>query len=509
MPSRNGLTYHVEEVRPCGPIQSGPPPGPLPARTGPDHPRMGRSPNSLHEDCYASDVSPHAGPHGANVRIQYFKNDARFGGLCPTFVFDSHGRLLTPTYTAGKAFLLCFEPGSLDVRDVIEIPGRDVKVKTFFQGGFNKIFKDTSGGAYFFVDKQDRAVIPTTEDTIWIVDRQGPMFRRVACVIDVREALRQRASDDKLTATLPVWQSNGPDFYWFTSRQGIVGVASEATRRTAAFYDLRLQGWDVSKADEEIQNSFAVNAKGCFVVTNYALYRLAFDGRRVERVWRAPYCRLDSPKCPTCPDNDPPSRKKPKLKPGQIDFGSGTTPTLLGDKYVVICDGQRTLNVCVYDQDTGALLSRMPLFREKGGACENSPIVHDGGILVGNTYGYVHPLHHLLAKESGVARVNMDSGSGALSSSWYDPKLEVMSSPPKLSRGNGYVYSYSMKKTSAVQRRWSVLAFDYKTGKVGYEVPVFEGAKVEFDNAWGSLTIGPDRALYIAMWKGFLRVRDA
>src|SRR5690242_6454932 len=116
MSSLNGLDYHVQSVRPSGEIKSGPVPGKLPPRAGADHPRMAKSPNSLHEDPYASDVSPHAGPSGPKAEIDYFVNEEQFGGLCPSFAFDSKGALLTLTFSAGKAFALCFEPGTLDLR---------------------------------------------------------------------------------------------------------------------------------------------------------------------------------------------------------------------------------------------------------------------------------------------------------------------------------------------------------------------------------------------------------
>src|SRR5690606_36397109 len=117
---------------------------------------------------------------------------------------------------------------------------------------------------------------------------------------------------DKLTACVPVWDESGAaPAYWYTTQGGTVGVVGE---RADAHISLPL--------GERIQNGIAVNQRGAFVVSTHALYHLSFDDGNVNTCWRRPY------------------ERGAELKPGQIDLGSGTTPTLMGSRFVVIGDGR-------------------------------------------------------------------------------------------------------------------------------------------------------------------------
>ena len=63
-----------------------------------------------------------------------------------------------------------FDPQTLDAarRDAAAAPQPE-------RGGGNP-FTDFSGGGYFYLDNQDRAVIPTTTRHIWVVgETSGPL----------------------------------------------------------------------------------------------------------------------------------------------------------------------------------------------------------------------------------------------------------------------------------------------------------------------------------------------
>src|SRR5207245_5094312 len=86
-------------------------------------------------------------------------------------------------------------------------------------------------------------------------------------------------------------------------------------------------------AGEEIENSFAVGPDGVFIVSDHAMYGFTADAASgaPEIGWREVYDRGT------------------RRKVGQIDQGSGTTPTLLGEERVAIGDNaEPRLNVLLY-----------------------------------------------------------------------------------------------------------------------------------------------------------------
>lgn len=517
MPRRGDLEYVIETRDAIGKVTAPAQTVALEAKRGAKHPRMSPHSNSLHDDCRASDVSEWAGPSSADPVIHYFKNQAAFAGMCPAFAFDAQGRMLTISFSKGKAHLMAFEPRQLELIDVAPLPGRQVRVGDVLLHGLGGIFNDTSGGAYFFVDHEGSVVVPTVRDEIWIVTRKADGSFGQTEILPVNAALSQRTNDDKLTACLPDWSpdAHGADYYWFTTREGIIGLASRGQRRVVDTFDLRAQNPAIQHDNEQIQNSFASGPKGAFIVSNFAMYRFQRNGETIEKVWRSGYCRLDMGRSTACPYNDDLGGRAPKKKPGQIDFGSGTTPTLLGDEWVVIGDAERTVQACVYSQDTGELRGRAPLFQGRSSACENSFVGHGDTILAGNTYGYIDPfdfatkpVRSMRRKVPGYTRLDLVPGDGNPRQGWDQPRLEVMSAPPKLSQANGLVYAYSMKRHRLMQRTWSLLGIDFRTGEVVYRVPVFQSMRMQHDNAWGSMTIGPDRSIFICNWKGFLKIGD-
>ncbi len=90
--------------------------------------------------------------------------------------------------------------------------------------------------------------------------------------------------------------------------------------------------------DEHVSNSLAVDENGgIYVVTSAALYRVQWDGQDLSVRWSVPY------------------QTNGKQYTGRLGVGSGTTPTLMGvgdqDKFVVIADGQRVMNILLLWRD--------------------------------------------------------------------------------------------------------------------------------------------------------------
>lgn len=473
-------------------------PRPLP-RTNALHPCMARHTSTMHDDGYSSDASVFCGPHGTTSEIRYFKNTTtKFGGICASFGIDDAGNLFTISFTRTSTTLLRLDPTTLDPLNAFALPPRDVKI---WDAIFNvdKVFKSTAG-AYFYVDNFGRVVVPTLNRDIWVVGTDPSaaandyfkLFFRIPTGVP---------ESDSINATMPVWSATphsaaqvAPEGYWFLTQGGSVGVARPAARPQVATITL--------PNGERVGNSFACGAKGLFVVSERALYRLALVNGVITILWRTDY-------------------EQGKQKLGQLSPGSGTTPTLLGDRFVSIGDNAAVMKACLFDQDTGKLLSAVPVFGDQiGSACENSFIGYDNALVVSNTYGYLNPMHMRGYQQSfGIVRLDADPVSGALTQRWYRKDVAAMSGIPKLALGNGLIYVYTMKwleKPTLGDKphqdlhgrwRWTVLGLDFATGQTMYSQDVFEGMpSLDHDNGWGTLAPGADGSLYVGMWRGVMRV---
>jgi hypothetical protein len=453
----------------------------------------------MHEDLYTSDCSVHAGPYGPKADIRYFVNrSTMFGGICPTFAIDSKHRVLTISFSRNKTTLLELDFDTFEPRAALELPPREAPI-TDILVDVDRIFQSTAGGAYFVIDVHDRVVIPTVANEIWIVaQREG---RPPAEYFEVQFKLVADApADDLMTSAMPVSTETlpGPDEpaplgYWFITERGRIGVARPPEGPQVP--SLHLPG------DEQIGNSCTLGKNGLFVVSDQALYRFELVGDEIVQRFRATY-------------------EQGEPKRGQIAPGSGTSPTLLGEDYVVIGDGAKVTNVCVYDQLTGDLVAKYPVFGDQlGSACENSFLGHRASIVAGNTYGYMNPIQQgRNIRTPGLIRLDLDESSGELVPRWYNQELDVMSSTPKLSLENGLIYVYTMRWVREPVKigrvilvrgvaEWSLVGVDFETGEVVYDQPVFRAKqRSKYDNGWATLTLAPDGAAYLGMWRGAIRL---
>ena len=131
-----------------------------------------------------------------------------------------------------------------------------------------------------------------------------------------------------------------------------------------------------------------------------------------------------------------------KIKPGHLNDGSGTTPTLVGDEHVVIVDNApEQVNLLAFSQKDGTLISKIPLFEPGKGAVENSVVAYGNHLVVGNTYGYVDPFVEN-STAGGIMRIDFDEESGT-----YEPvegwpatgHFDAKTATPKLSTSRGLI----------------------------------------------------------------------
>ena len=127
-------------------------PQPVTAPAPPQHPFLAPDPgNNIHNDAYMTDAYPGPGPLGVDPKVTSTLQVAE----CASLTFDRRGRLETVCVGAIRPTLKLFDPTSLKQIASYNLPPRPL--------GLN-LFTDFSGGGYFYLDDQDRAVIPTTSN---------------------------------------------------------------------------------------------------------------------------------------------------------------------------------------------------------------------------------------------------------------------------------------------------------------------------------------------------------
>ena len=487
----------------AGPVPSGPGakkvpaylgepavPKPIPGDPVPANPHMAAPGHAaMHADSYASDTYPFAGPLGRDPQVL---SDAKaFGlpGMCSTVNYARSTGLIVAQCTRASTFALrLIDPVTLKDLAVHELPARSSTVTAVTGLDFDKIMSDTSGGAYFYLDDRDRAVLADSAFHVRRfahVKKDGKWSFQVTDDWDLREYVpndcptwtrpRPKGECDPVTSVQPDWEGN----IWWVTRQGRIGTIDPGTGRIQV---IRLDG-------EEIQNSFAASRDGVSVVSNHALYQLKADAKgKPEILWRKAYDRGT------------------RRKSGQLDQGSGTTPTFLDGEYVAITDNaEPRMNVQVHRASDGEVVCREPVFQDGASATDNSLIGFGRSLVVENNSGYANFLKLPAGGSSvgGMSRVDVtEDGCRTV----WTSKERSPSTVAKASVAAGLVYAYTKEPREDRIDAWYLTAIDFHTGRTVYKV--LAGTGKLFDNNWAPINLGPDGTAYIGVVGGLVAVRD-
>ncbi|HEX8856820.1 MAG TPA: hypothetical protein VF752_14580 [Thermoleophilaceae bacterium] len=441
-------------------------PEPISAPLPPRHPFMAPNERSnLHVDAYQSDSNPTSGPLGNKTeRASTFQ-----GADCASVSFDQRNRIVTICVGLQGPRLVMMDPRTLDTLATFNLPPR---IPT--GGG---IFTDFSGGGYFYLDNQDRAVLPTTTRHIYVVrETDAPGFA-LDKDYDVSAAV---PFGDSILSAMPDWSGR----IWFVSKKGVVGYVDPATGQARSLNTL-----------EPIGNSFAVDETGgVYIVTDKAMYRFdAPAGLPPVATWREPYDNIG------------------QMKPGQSQAGSGTTPTLIGANYVAITDNADPMKIVVYKRAATVAGSRLvctaPVFQQGSGDTDQSLIGIGNSIVTENNYGYSSPLATENGKTTtpGLERVDIAPDGSACRTVWRSNET-APTVVPKLSLGAGLVYTYTKPPRDDGQDPWYFTALDFDTGKTVFKRLAGEG--LGFNNNYAPVTIRPDSSAYVGTLGGLVRIYD-
>jgi hypothetical protein len=448
---------------------------PLPAIVQPHHPWLAESQrSSMHGGSYNWDLNTYPGPLGHDTRTAH-RAFSRILGVAPNIAFDAAGRLITVSLQLNAVELHLLDPETLETLAMVELPEK-------------ASFDDNSGGGYFHLDDRDRVLLAPSDETITIYHvvegQEGPAWQ-LAETHDVSRVLPEGIN---IHDVIPDWSGH----LWFVTGGGLLGYCNKDTGKFFTY--------EMEEDGEVIQNSFAVDQDGLYVVSTDALYlfKTRTDGQ-IYAAWRQDY------------------ENGEVQKPGTLSHGSGTSPTLVGEDLVAIADdGHPFTHVMVYRRREhivgDRVVCKVPLFEEGRSATENSLMVYGDAMVVQNDYGHVFE-GNALATSPGVVRIDVREDRSGCDVVWYNDTM-ISQSLPRLSTATGLLYFYTFKKQAPDDffGGWYLTAVDFDTGEELWDRLISPGTGTIIDplsSVTAPVVLGPNGAAYAGIRTGVVMAKDA
>jgi hypothetical protein len=447
-------------------------PNPVDTSPIPQNPFLAKGTSNCHNDTYMSDLYFTNGPLGESPivrsRLLATPTNRLAAPLC--MAFDQEGRIVTTTSFAREPEVLLIDPVTLATLAAFD----------FSNVGF--------GGSYFYLDNEDRVVLPSL-DKILVLKAEpesDPPGFNIQTMYDLSASV---AAGDAIGYVLPDFNGR----LWFATVGGVVGVLQPDTEEVAT----------VSLHGEQIKNGIAIDENGgVFLASDHAMYRFDKDADGpLVITWYELYDRGT------------------RLKAGQLSQGTGTTPTLMGKKYVAITDNaDPQMNVNVYRREktvTGnRLVCTVPVFQPGQSALDSSLIATDQSIVVANAAGYRvsgHPLLDFNKHDGrllgtmfpGLARIDVDDAGCHIV--WANSSIRTVV-VPKMSVKNGLIYAYDYQKGRGGDEGFYFTAVDFHTGQTVFQRLVGQGSSF---NSYGTVNLHPNgETAYVGVLGGLVEITD-
>jgi hypothetical protein len=354
---------------------------PLPNSGVPQNPNIAPNPFfTAHSDIWMSDTADLAGPLGRNpvVSSTSLPGIERNSWIAAggNIAFDSHGRPVVFVYDIGWASVALLDPDTLDV-----VSSYPLTATPGIGGEGAQKSPYATWSVYGYLDNRDQIHIVSESKKLLTVAETGspdhPVLKQVGEVYDLSPLVDP--TGDRITAVNVDFQGR----YWLNVGTSAKIYLLNPKTAKAPYTDLKWVWLDIDgDYDEAIKNGTALTREGAaYIVTTEAMYRVdagADDQPRI--VWKVPY------------------ETNGEQRSGQVELGSGTTPTVLGEgKYVAITDNAEQLQIVVYRTDARLdpgeerVVCKVKLFEGYGGAGANSNSVvgSRNSIIVQNTTDYL------------------------------------------------------------------------------------------------------------------------
>ncbi|MBV9268006.1 MAG: hypothetical protein JO061_17690 [Acidobacteriaceae bacterium] len=465
-------------------------PNPIHAEAIPEDPFMAPNGESgVHLDAYQSDTYTIPGPLGHSPEV----TSTFLAALCGTVTFDAQRRIVVVCVNV-RPVLYLLDPVSLAILTRFPLP-------------FAQSNGEFGAGGYFFLDNKDRAVIPTRTNDIWRIKEvngsSGTTFvTDHTCSENLPSAI---PSGEEILSTFP----DAHGLLWFTTS----GVSGSLNAHPAMVGTANPDPTDMNAcaiklytlpSGEAIHKSFAVDPDrsrgGVFIVSDHQLYRFdaAPDGTPAV-TWHEAYDRGT------------------ETKPGQRNQGSGTTPTLMGTKFVTIADNaEPRMNVNVYLRaptvNRPRLVCSEPVFQPGTSDTFNLLIATGRSISVENNYGYTGPQDTIFGGTTtpGVTRIDLGGDGDSCHTVWNNDQESAPNVVSQMSLATGLEYTYTKDPSPSDAPQtdpWYFTAIDFHTGQTIYKV--LAGTGVLYNSNYSSVYVGPDgKTAYVGVLGGLVRIHD-
>ena len=473
-------------------------PQPVPGRFDPNPYLAAGTNGTMHGNGYQSDTHEAAGPTGTALTVRSRVAGNGLPRQCATFVFRSDGKPIVMCGGISGFRMVLLDPDSLAALATYDLPIRPSSFQAALKRDMGVMMADSSGGAYLFLDNRNRLVFANSQQVIqrlearqeggkwgFVVEREWDMKPYVPHDCQNWNNWFPAGECDMVTTVMPDHQGR----YWWTTRYGRIGTLDPETGKVA---QIRLKG-------EEIQNALAMDGRAVYIVSDHAQYAFAAGADGVPKeLWRHPYDRGTGRKI------------------GSINQGSGTTPTLLGTRWLTFADNaDGRINLVVLRR--GALkpdepreICKMPVFDGDASATDNSMIGWGNSIILENNAGFKSAFEQKdwRAVRGGIVRLDVREDESGCDVVWTSP-LKAPSVVPKLSAASGIAYFYSFDLVTDADGKetqdWSIVGLDFRTGKQVIKIPT--GCGRGYDNNWASMAIAPDGSFYAGVTGGLVQVR--
>jgi hypothetical protein len=447
---------------------------PIPPPRPPQNPFLAPDPESnIHNDSWMTNTYARGGPTGSSLVTSSGPLPV---SVCSAMLFDRQGHIITLCLSpVGAPVVRVIAPSTLTVLGSYILPDAPSPLRT-------KAFQTFTGGGYFFLDSRGRVWTATKTNHLFVLapNRDGHRVTKVADY-NLTSAVTR---NERITSALPDFRGR----IWFVSKEdGRVGILNPRTRRVR-----------VLRTGEEIENSFTVDRRAVYIVSDKRMYRFSpgRDGRpRID--WSIRY------------------RNSEIHKPSQVDAGSGTTPAILPGGYVAITDNADPMDVVVYrtqrrlPRDSRRIVCQVPVFQKGQSATDNSLIASGHSLIVENNYGYQDPLGPRAGNIStpGLARVDVRRNGRGCTKLWTNRTDPAPSVVPKLSTATQLVYTYTQTLGADGSKVWSWVAISARTGRTVFREPI--GSGLLFNNNYAGIALGPDATAYLGTIGGLRALRDS
>ena len=468
----------------------------LPPTGEPQHPFMAVTDTSaMHAGSWESDTHPAKAVSSKNVEIKTRRAGGKAARQCATFTFikAGHPLILCGGFTSFRLQLL--DKDTLELLAMYDLPMRPSTFEAMVKRDTDIIFTDTSGGAYMYLDNEDRAVLADAKQRIRRIKAEqvenGEWQFRETDSWDMADHVpndcfhwnnfRPKGECDGITTVMPDYSG----LLWWVTRKGRVGSLDPKTGKVVV----------TNLGGEEIQNSFALDVEGAYIVSDHAMYHMTLVEGMPTQQWRVPYDRGSG------------------RKVGSINQGSGTSPSLFGKDYLTFTDNADD-HMNIYVARRGELadgeervICKVPVFTKGASVTDNSMIAYGRSIILENNSGYTNSMiqKDYTVIEGGVVRVDVREDESGCEKIWTSD-LKVPSVVPKLSLGNGIAYFYSFDLLENGDRLWSLVGLDFETGLEVVRIPT--GTGEAFNNNWASIAIAPNGDTWVGTREGVLKIRE-